>query len=102
MFYKEAIARFKINGEVSDGFEIKTGVMEESIPSPILFIILFDCIIKKVIDEAAVSGVKFSYGSNDFFHGRNEKHDKFHILALLYADDLVAMWETAADLQKIH
>jgi hypothetical protein len=47
MFYKEAIAKFKINGEVSDGFEIKTGVMEGIIPSPILFINLFDFIIKK-------------------------------------------------------
>jgi hypothetical protein len=70
------------------------------IPSPVLFNILFDFIVKKVIDEVAVSGVKFSYGSNDFFHGRNEKHDDFHILALLYADDLVVMCETAVDLDK--
>jgi hypothetical protein len=47
MLYKDAIAKVKINGEVSDGFEIKTGVMEGSIPSPSLFIILSDFIIKK-------------------------------------------------------
>ncbi|CAF1437436.1 unnamed protein product [Adineta ricciae] len=93
MLYKDSIAKVKINGEMSDSFEMNTGVMQGGIPSPILFNILFDFIIKEVISEAAISGVKFSYGSNDFCHGKNEKHVDFDILALLYADDLVAMCE---------
>jgi hypothetical protein len=100
MLYKDSVAKVKINGDLSDSFEVKTDVMQGGIPSPILFNLLFDFIVRKVTDEAAVSGVKFSYGSNDFFHGRNEKHDIFHILALLYADDLVVMCETAVDLDK--
>jgi hypothetical protein len=80
MLYKDSKAQVKINDEKSDSFDIKTGVMQGGIPSPILFNILFDFIIKRTIDEAAVSGIKFSYGSNDFFHGKNEKHDEFHIL----------------------
>jgi len=59
---------------VSYSFEIKAVVMQGGISLPILFNILFDFIVRKVIDEAAVSGVKFSYGRN-----------------------LVAMCETAAD-----
>ena len=47
-----------------------------------------------------MTGVKFAYGSNDFFHGNSEKYDEFQILALLYADDLVAICGTAEDLQK--
>jgi hypothetical protein len=100
MLYKDSIAKVKINGEMSDSFEMNTGVMQGGIPSPILFNILFDFIIRKVINEAAVSGVKFSYGSNDFFHGRNEKYNVFDILTLLYADDLVVMCETVTDLEK--
>ncbi|CAF4230155.1 unnamed protein product [Rotaria magnacalcarata] len=100
MLYKDSIAKVKVNGEASDTFEIKTGVMQGGIPSPILFNILFDFIIRRIIDEADVTGVKFSYGSNDFCHGRSEKHDDFDILALLYADDLVVVCETAIDLEK--
>ncbi|CAF4919165.1 unnamed protein product, partial [Rotaria socialis] len=55
---------------------------------------------RKVIEEASVAGVKFSYGSNDLFHGSREKYENFNVLALLYADDLVAMCETTDDLEK--
>jgi retron-type reverse transcriptase len=100
LLYKDSIAKVKINGELSESFEMNTGVMQGGIPSPLLFNILFDFIIRKVIDEAAVSGVKFCYGSNDFLHGKNKKYDDFHILALLYADDLVITCESISDLEK--
>jgi hypothetical protein len=58
----------------SYSFKIKAVVMQGGISLPTLFNILFDFIVRKVIDEAAVSGLKFSYGRN-----------------------LVAMCETAAD-----
>ncbi len=95
ILYTYSIGRVTINGEVSDSFEIKTGVMQEGIPPPILFNILFD-----FIDEDAVSGTNFSYRSNDFFHRRSEKHEVFDILPLLYAHDLVVTCETADDLEK--
>ena len=79
---------------------MNTGVMQLSIPSPLLYNILFDFIIKKVINEAGVSGVKFSYGSNDFFHGKSERYSVFDILRLLYADALVVMCETISDIEK--
>ena len=40
-----------------DNFEIKTGVMQGGIPSPVLF----NFILRKVIDDVAVRGVKFAY-----------------------------------------
>ena len=79
---------------------MNTGVMQGGIPSPILFNLLFDFIIREVINEAAISGVKFSYGSNDFFHSKNESHNDFDILALLYADDLLVMCDKISDLEK--
>ena len=100
MLYKDSVGRVKINDELSDIFEMNTDVMQGGIPSPLLFNILFDFIIKKVITEAVVSGIKFSHGSNDFFHGRSERYNLFDILTLLYADDLVVMCETITDLEK--
>ncbi len=47
-----------------------------------------------------VAGVKFSYGSNDFFHGDRENHENFSILTLLYADDLVATSDNIDSLEK--
>ena len=51
-------------------------------------------------NEAAISGVKFSYGSNDFFHEKNKNHVDFDILTLLYADDLLLICEKISDLEK--
>ncbi|CAF3911944.1 unnamed protein product [Rotaria magnacalcarata] len=82
MLHTNSKAKVKVNGEFSDSFEINNGVMQGGIPSPILFNILFDFIIRKVIEEADVTGVQFSYGRNDFFH-----------------DDVVAMCETSDDLE---
>ena len=82
MLYENSIAKVKVNGDMSDSFEINTGVMQGGIPSPMLFNILFDLIIRKAINKAAIAGVKFSYGSNDFLHGRSERHNDFHMLAL--------------------
>ncbi|CAF4074483.1 unnamed protein product [Adineta steineri] len=99
MLYKNSKAKVRIEGEVSDSFLIETGVLQGGIPSPILFNLLFDFIIRKVIDQAGASGVQFVYGSNDFYHGPRENYDKCDILNLLYADDLVVMCETTNDLE---
>ncbi|CAF4497680.1 unnamed protein product, partial [Rotaria magnacalcarata] len=99
MLYTNSKAKVKVNGEFSDSFEIYNGVMQGGIPSPILFNILFDFIIRKVIEEADVTGVQFSYGRNDFFHGTKEKYLNFDILALLYTDDLVVMCKTSDELE---
>lgn len=65
MLYKDSIAKLRVNNELTHGFEIKIGVMQGSI---ILFNILFDFIVRRVIDNVIVIDAKFSYGSNDFFH----------------------------------
>ena len=49
MLYKHSIAKVKINGELSDSFEMNAGVMQGGIPSPILFNILFDFTVREVI-----------------------------------------------------
>ena len=90
----------RIEGELSDSFEIETGVMQGGIPSPVLFNVLFDFIIMEVLEDANIHGVRFSHGSNDFFHGAREKYKNFKVLTLMYADDLTAMCNTQNDLEK--
>ena len=57
----------RIEDELLNSFLIEAGVQQGRMPSPILFNILFDFIIRKAMEEAGFVGVKFSYGSNDLF-----------------------------------
>jgi hypothetical protein len=98
--YKDSRAQVRIDGDTSDSFNIDTGVIQGGIPSPGLLNVLFDFIIRKVLEDAGIPGIKFSHGSNDFFHTSGEKFDTFELLELMYADDLTAMCETEADLEK--
>ncbi len=97
--YKNTRAKVRINGELSESFVIENGVMQGGIPSPVLFNILFDFIIRKVLEEASVTGIKLAYGGNDFYHGSREKYEEFDVLTLMYADDLVALCNTINDLE---
>jgi hypothetical protein len=94
LIYKNTRAKVRINGELSESFDIETGVMQGGIPSPVLFNMLFDFIIREVLKEASLTGIKLVYGSNDFYHGAREKYEEFDILTLMYADDLIAMCNT--------
>ncbi|CAF1208044.1 unnamed protein product [Didymodactylos carnosus] len=91
LLHKNIKAQVRINDKLSDPFDIETGVMHGGIPSPVLFNILFNFIIQRVIEEARITGLKLAYGSGDFFHSAQE---------LMYADDLVAMCDNDADLKS--
>jgi hypothetical protein len=98
--YQNSRAQVRINNELSDVFDILNGVLQGGIPSPVLFNIVFDFIIRKVLEEANVEGVRLAYGSNDFHHGAREMFENIDILTLMYADDLVAMTKTLDDLER--
>jgi hypothetical protein len=97
LVYKNTRAQVRINSEFSDSLHIENGVMQGGIFSPALFNILFDFIIGRIVDETALKGVKFAFGSNKFHHGAREKYDKFAIPSFTYADDLIAMCNTIGD-----
>ena len=73
MLHKNSKAKVRINGQLSDSFDIETGVMQDEIPSPFLFNVFFDFIIQKVLEEAGIGGIKLAYSSSDFYHGKSEK-----------------------------
>ena len=45
-------ARIRVNGDLSDSFNVETGVLQGGVTSCILFNILFDFIMPRVIDKA--------------------------------------------------
>ena len=101
LLYKESKARVRINGELSDPFDIETGVLQGGIPSPTLFNVFFDFIMRQVFERLEVlnvSGVKLNYG-RDFFHSTNDNNEEVELLALMYADDVVGCFESATDLE---
>ncbi|CAF4586432.1 unnamed protein product [Rotaria sp. Silwood2] len=100
LIYKNTRAKVRINGELSESFNIETGAVQGKIPSPVLFNILFDFIVRKVLEEASLTGIKLAHGSNDFYHSGREKYEEFDILTLMYADDLIAMCNIINDLEK--
>ena len=100
MLHNNSKAKVRINGQLSDSFDIETGVMQGEIPSPFLFNVFFDFIIRKVLEEGGKGGIKLACGSSDFYHGKSEKYDLFDILVLMYADDLMALCNSLQDLEK--
>ena len=102
LLYKDPKAQVRVNGELSDHFNINSGVQQGGIPSCILFNVLFDFIIRQVIEQAkilGIKGIKLAHGSNDFYHPNSDPYDNLDILLLIYADDLVVMCESGTDLE---
>ncbi|UJR18778.1 hypothetical protein I4U23_005684 [Adineta vaga] len=89
----------RIGGNLSEAFEIETGVMQGGIISPMLFNIFFNYVIRKVIDEAGINGIRLAFGSKDFCHTDKDHFEDLDVVALAYADDLVAISDKAVDIE---
>ncbi|CAM4859591.1 unnamed protein product [Rotaria socialis] len=101
LLYKDSKARVRINGELSGPFDIETGVQQGGIPSPILFNVFFDFVMRQVLDRLVVlnvTGVKLAYG-RDFFQSTSNNNKDIEMLALLYADDVVGCFDNVTDLK---
>ena len=101
LLYKDSKARVRINGELSDPFDIETGVQQGGILSPILFNVFFDFVMHQVLDRMValnVAGVKLGYGRG-FFQSASNNNKDIELLALLYADDVVGCFDNTTDLK---
>jgi hypothetical protein len=90
----------RINGELPESFEMKTGVMRGVIISPMLFNIFFDYVIRMLIHEAEINGIKLAFGSREFFYTDKYQFEDLGIVVLMYADDLVAISDKATDIER--
>jgi hypothetical protein len=100
LLHSKIKAQVRIGGKLSEAFEIETGLMQGGIISPMLFNIFFDYVIRKVIDEAGINCIKLAFGSKDFFHTDKYHFEELDVVALMYADDLVAVSDNAADIER--
>ncbi|CAF4211196.1 unnamed protein product, partial [Rotaria sordida] len=99
LLYNNTRAQVRIGGEESMVFEIVTGVKQGGMESPILFNIVLDFIIRKVLEETKANGVKMAYG-HDFHPPTGAQHKLVNILDLAYADDLAIMTESSTELEQ--
>ena len=95
--YKDTKAAVRVEGELTDWFDVTTGLRQYCLLSPILFNIYFDYVLKQAL-EGVTEGIEIAYEMPDGRKVRGTKvQGREKILVLLYADDLVLIcenWET--------
>ena len=75
-----------VGGSLSDAFEVRSGVIQGGILSPLLFIILIDFVMRKVTEETN-AGIMWRNGRK--------------LVDLDYADDIVIISEGTAEMQRV-
>ena len=75
-----------VDGSLSDAFEVKSGVMQGGILSPLMFIMVIDYVMKRVVMETD-EGIVWGEGQK--------------LVDLDYADDIVLICETPEGTQRV-
>jgi hypothetical protein len=83
--YSQACAFVRVNNQLTNEIPITTGVLQGEILSPILFILYIDSLIE-TFERSNISGITLP--------------ENFEVHSLLYADDIVLLADTKANLQK--
>ncbi len=89
-FYENASASVRVNGELSESFNIEVGVRQGCLMSPWLFNIYMDGCIRKMKVRVRDLGARL-----------NVRGVEQPLVAGLYADDTVLLIETEGMLQRI-
>ena len=98
--YAGTWCRVKLEGEVSERFEVQTGVRQGCVLSPILF----NCYMDNIMREASESlggGINISYNTSKglYLTYRDAVEGSTTVQEVLYADDLALVAEQRQDLQ---
>jgi len=88
--YEESKACVRVKGQLSAWFEIKSGVRQGCVMSPWLFNVFMDAVMKEVRMGTRNIGVRLEVNGNEW-----------RVSDLLYADDVVFMSETEAELRSM-
>ena len=100
--YSGTWCQVRADGSVSPGFEVKSGVRQGCVLSPLLF----NCFIDKILREAtAMLGgglhIDYTIGGGLFLTYRDQTASTTCLQDVLYADDLALVAETRKELQHM-
>ena len=100
-FYQGTKAAVRVEGELTEWFEIVNGLRQGCLLSPILFNIYIDYVLKIALNGLN-GGIFVEFSMPD---GRRVRGDKVEglerLLTLMYADDLVIICEDMKTLSKV-
>ena len=100
LLYEDTRAEVRIDGDLSTSIQMKTGVKQGCLLSPILFNVYIDFVMRNILKQARVEGVTMSYRLGDLWNSGNGSNDDVKLLALMYADDIAVMCQSIQDLEK--
>ena len=84
--HRETFCQVMVYGKLTDSFKVKTDVLQGGIPSPLLFILVIDYVMRKVLEGG-------NYGIQWKIYQRLNDLD--------YADDIVIIAPTVDAVQKM-
>ena len=90
--YRGSEAEVRHGGDLSSSFEVRTGVKQGCVLSPLLFILFMDAVLKDAYGESTFSPVRMEYDSQGRVlsaEWRGKRDGAFHVTWLAYADDLL-------------
>ena len=82
-------SRIFLDGEYSDPYNVRTGLREGSVLSPILYLVYINTLIQHLETTLPNGGIQLG------------NHSQIRIRALLYADDIVLLADDRAGLQRL-
>ena len=100
--YTGTKAAVRIEGELTEWFKIVNGLRQGCLLSPMLFNVYIDHVVR--LSTAGMdAGITIKYNMPDgrIHLGMNVSGEE-RIMALLYADDLVLIWEEEASLSQLY
>ena len=100
LLYEDTSAEVRIDGDFSSSIQIKTGVKQGCLLSPILFNVYIDFVMRQILEQAGIDGVHMSYRLGDLWYSGHKNTDDVKLLTLIYADDIVVMCQNVQDLEK--
>ena len=89
-FYRNSRACVRVNGKVSEEFDIHVGVRQGCVMSPWLFNIYMDGVMREMKARVGRGGVKLE-----------KQGEIWYLMDALFADDTVLLAESEGDLQKM-
>ena len=100
LLYEDTRAEVRIDDDLSTSIQMRTGVKQGCLLSPILFNVYIDFVMRNVLEQVRVEGVTINYRLGDLWNSGNGNNDDVKLLTLMYVDDIAVMYQSIQDLEK--